>query len=108
MSRQYHKIALDYKSLYTSPDFSSVRISSSDVNLKSVFLILSSKGFTDFICPTNFASIITPSVPVNLIPNCSAYFLPLKSYIISKQSLCSIANAIALASPLSSDASSIF
>ena len=92
---------------YISPAFFKINVSSCSVILKLVALILDIIGFIDGIIPASFASTIIPIVPMITMPNCWANFLPLRSSIISKQSFNSIAKAIALASPLSTDASII-
>lgn len=74
---------------------------------KLVCLIFAIIGLTDGIMPESFASTITPNVPVIVKPSWLANFLAFKSSIISKQSSSSTANAMALASPLSTETSII-
>ena len=84
-----------------SPDFESSIFSIVSLSLKFVDFILASIGLIDVMWPANLASIIIPNVPVIFNPISVANFLPFRSSIIKRQSSNSRANAIALASPLS-------
>jgi len=91
------------KGYYLTYSLASFKISSTiwELNLKFVWFILDRIGLIPDIKPAFFASKITPKVPVITNANFIANFRPFNSSIINRQSFCSNAKAIALASPLS-------
>lgn len=100
-------VSMRYKFLlttaYVSPTFKSISLIKAEERRKFVIAILSKAARNDGMSPDFFASIKTPIVPVTWKPSAKANFRAFKSSIINNGLFDSAANAMALASPASTD-----